>query len=99
MPISIEIAQALLAVDRSYGASSVVPLRQLCGDDFVDQAIELAKRRGDLGFFDQAVRQLARETIDPPIIQAPTIPKRKTIKSSIKAHIARNRKRQTKLGA
>lgn len=99
MPISIEIAQALLAVDRSYGANSVVPLRQLCGDDFVDQAIELAKRKGDLGFFDQAVRQLARETIDPPRVIAVIIPKRKTLKSSINAHIVKNRKRQTKLGA
>lgn len=99
MPISIEIAQAILAVDRSYGASSVVPLRQLCGDDFVDQAIDLAKKKGDLGFFDQAIRQLARETIEPPIIQVPTVPKRKTIKSSISAHIVKNRKNKTKLSA
>jgi len=61
--ISFEQAQQIIANPVIYNASHVVTLRQAYGDLFVDSAIELMHTLGGVPYFNDAIRQLAREQL------------------------------------
>jgi hypothetical protein len=66
--ITTEQAQTILDRVVPYGVEDVVYLRQRYGSGFVDSAIDLMRKLGGSNYFDDAVRQLARAILQPPML-------------------------------
>lgn len=91
------IAKAILDSVTVYGNTSVVPLRQLCGDEFVDQAIDLARRQGGVAaYFNEAVRQLARQAITGETFNTPVIKPKRFKPSTVRVNNASKHRSTTK---
>jgi len=65
--ITTEQAQLILAYTAPYGAEDVVKLRLKYGNAFVDSTIELMRKLGGAAYFNDAIRQLARARLQPPM--------------------------------
>jgi len=65
--ITTEQANRILITIVHYGPEDVVYLRQQYGNAFTDAAIDLMKKLGGREYFNDAVRQLARSILQPPM--------------------------------